>query len=90
MMAKFGIFGLIAILGLYLMPATIFLRHSSSPDKIIRSCAGIGMALSVGLMVLGLTDVVFTYWEIPPFYVLTVAFLLTYIEKREKYVETME
>jgi O-antigen ligase len=86
MMAKCGIFGLVAILGLYLVPAVLFARHLYSPDGEIRSCACMGLALSIGLMVLGLSDVAFTCWEIAPFYTITVAFLLAYIEKRQEHV----
>ncbi len=84
MMAKYGVLGLIAILALYLVPATRFGRSLSHPDKEIRSCACMGMALIVGLTVLGLSDVAFTCWEVAPFYVVSVAFLLAYIEKRQQ------
>ncbi|MGN6389592.1 MAG: O-antigen ligase family protein [Burkholderiaceae bacterium] len=86
MVARYGVFGLIAILALYGVPGAMFSRRFSDPDKEIRSCAYMGTALVVGLMILGLTDVAFTCWEIAPFYAVTIAFLLSYIEKREKYL----
>jgi O-antigen ligase len=86
MMAKLGLFGLIAILAVYFVPITYFandLRHS---DREIRSVASMGMALCLGIMTLGLTDVVFLWWEIFPFYSISIALFLAYITRRKSYL----
>jgi O-antigen ligase len=43
-----------------------------------------GVALCLGFIVLGLVDVIFLWWEIYPYYALSIAFFLTYIIKRKK------
>lgn len=88
MMAKYGCLGLIAILALYLVPATLFGRYLSHPDKEIHACAFMGVAYIVGLMVYGLSDVAFSGWEVAPFYGITITFLLVYIKKRQAYLQT--
>jgi O-antigen ligase len=82
MMTKYGVFGLVAILALYLVPASMMIRCIFNPDKEIRSYACMGVALSIGFMILGFTDVAFMWWEIPPFYTIGLASFLTLIDKR--------
>jgi O-antigen ligase len=87
MMSKLGIFGLFALLALYFTPAYYFLRDIRNDDHEVRYTAGMGIALCLGFIVLGLVDVVFLWWEIYPYYVLSIAFFLTYIIKRKKSLE---
>ncbi|WP_244544897.1 O-antigen ligase [Collimonas sp. OK607] len=84
MMSRLGLFGLFAILGLYFAPAYYFLRDMRNDDAGVRYTAGMGVALCLGFLVLGLVDVIFLWWEIYPYYVISIAFFLTYIIKRKK------
>jgi O-antigen ligase len=84
MMSRLGLFGLFALLALYFVPAYYFLRDIRNKDHEIRYTAGMGVALCLGFVVLGLVDVVFLWWEIYPYYVLSIAFFLTYIMKCKK------
>ena len=84
MLARFGLFGLAAILAVYFVPICYFVRRIRDNDKEVRSVAAMGLALCLGVLVLGLTDVVFLWWEAFPFYALSVALLLTYIKKRKE------
>jgi O-antigen ligase len=83
MMAKLGLFGLAAILMVYFVPLYYFARDFRNSDKEIRSVAAMGIAQSLGIMTLGLTDVVFLWWEIFPFYSISVALFLAYIVRRK-------
>jgi O-antigen ligase len=86
MMAKLGLFGLIAILAIYFVPLYYFVADLRNRDGEIRSVAAMGMALSLGIMTLGLTDVVFLWWEIFPFYSISIALFLAYITRRKLYL----
>ncbi|MFJ9450595.1 O-antigen ligase family protein [Herbaspirillum sp. NPDC101397] len=84
MMVRLGIFGLFAILAVYFVPLYYFAREIRHRDNEIRCVAAMGAALSMGFFTLGLFDVVFLWWECYPYYVISVAFFLTYIVKRKK------
>lgn len=84
MLSRFGLFGLAAILAVYFVPICYFIRWIRDNDKEVRSVAAMGLALCLGVLVLGLTDVVFLWWEAFPFYALSVALFLTYITKRKE------
>jgi O-antigen ligase len=86
MMARFGVFGLLAILAVYFVPAYYFGRDLRHNDKEIRGAAGMGLALCLGIAGLGLTDVVFLWWEIFPFYAISTALFLACIIKRKQYL----
>jgi O-antigen ligase len=83
MMAKLGLFGLVAILMIYFVPICYFARDVRNSDKEIRSVAAMGLALVLGIMTLGLTDVVFLWWEIFPFYSISIAMFLAFILHRK-------
>jgi O-antigen ligase len=83
MMAKLGLFGLVAIMAVYFVPLYYFAGDVRNRDKEIRSVAAMGMALTLGIMTLGLTDVVFLWWEIFPFYSISIALFLAYIVHRK-------
>ncbi|MEB0010616.1 O-antigen ligase family protein [Glaciimonas sp. Cout2] len=82
-MSRFGVFGLLAILGLYFIPAYYFIREIRDDDPEVRYTAAMGAALTIGFFTLGLVDVVFLWWEVYPFYSISIALLLTYIIKRK-------
>jgi O-antigen ligase len=81
--ARLGLFGLIALLALYLVPAYYFARDLRHDDREVRSAAAMGLSLGAGIFVLGLTDVVFLWWEVFPFYAVSIATLLTFMDKRK-------
>ena len=87
MMARLGLFGLIAILAVYFVPAYYFMRALRNDDREVRSVGSMGLALCIGILGLGLTDVVFLWWEIFPFYAISIAFFLTYIGKRKDFLQ---
>lgn len=84
MLSRFGLFGLAAILAVYFVPISYFVRRIRAKDNEIRGVAAMGLALCLGILVLGLTDVVFLWWEAFPFYALSVALFLTYMKKRDE------
>ena len=84
MMSKLGTFGLLVILALYFVPAYYFFREIRDSDSETRYTAAMGLALCLGFFTLGLVDVVFLWWEIFPYYVISIAFFLAYISKRKK------
>ncbi|WP_231879281.1 O-antigen ligase family protein [Collimonas arenae] len=84
MMARLGTFGLFAILALYFIPAYYFFREIRDGDSETRYTAAMGLALCLGFFTLGLVDVVFLWWEIFPYYVISIAFFLAYIIRRKK------
>jgi len=90
MMAKLGLFGLIAILAIYFVPLYYFVADLRNRDGEIRSVAAMGVALSLGIMTLGLTDVVFLWWEIFPFYSISIALFLAYIVRRKLYLADID
>ncbi len=55
--AKRGIFGLVALLALYIVPMRLFLRRFDSPDLEVRSLAVAGVLMSVAYIDFGLTQV---------------------------------
>ncbi|MEO6919977.1 MAG: O-antigen ligase family protein [Collimonas sp.] len=84
MMSKLGLFGLFAILALYCTPAYYFFRSIRDNDPEIRYVAAMGLALCFGFFTLGLVDVVFLWWEIYPYYTISIAFFLIYIMKKKE------
>jgi O-antigen ligase len=87
-MARLGTVGLLALLALYLVPASYFARDLRHHDRQVRAAAGMGMSLCLGILVLGLTDVVFLWWEVFPFYALGIASFIALIAKRKLEIKT--
>ncbi|GAB3087681.1 hypothetical protein GCM10027081_03350 [Cupriavidus yeoncheonensis] len=81
--AKLGLFGIAALLALYLVPAYYFVRDLRHRDKEVRAAACMGASLCGGIFVLGLTDVVFLWWEVFPFYAVGIATFLSFIDKKK-------
>jgi O-antigen ligase len=84
MMAKLGVFGLLAMLAIYFVPMFYFARELRDDDKEIRAAASMGLALCAGIAGLGLSDVVFLWWEVFPFYAISIALFLVCIIKRKE------
>lgn len=81
--ARLGLFGIAALLALYLVPACYFARDLRHRDKEVRAAACMGASLCAGIFVLGLTDVVFLWWEVFPFYAVGIATFIAFIDKRK-------
>ncbi|MDB5769631.1 MAG: O-Antigen ligase family protein [Burkholderia sp.] len=78
-----GLPGLLAILALYFVPASYFFRERNHPDRETRTVAGMGLALTLGYFVFGLTDVMF-YWTVShTFYAVALAVLFAHLVKRK-------
>jgi O-antigen ligase len=84
MMAQLGIFGLIAVLALYIVPGWYFIMLVRNTDLQTRMLAGSGLSLCAGFMILGFTDVVFMWREAFPFYAISIALFLTSIIRRRQ------
>lgn len=83
-MATLGIFGLISILCLYLVPGFYFLRDMRHTDREIRVTAGMGLILCSGFLIQGFTDVMFIWSTSDNFYSILAAILFAFIIKRKK------
>ncbi|RDK12105.1 O-antigen ligase family protein [Cupriavidus lacunae] len=81
--ARLGLLGLAALLAVYLVPAYYFSRDLRHTDREVRSVACMGLSLITGIFVLGLTDVVFLWWEVFPFYAISIATFIVYMDKRK-------
>ena len=73
---RFGIFGLISILAVYFVPFAIFLRAAQSKIRQQNVAAMMGMCVTLGFFVFGLTVETFDLKMTAAFYSLTVAVLL--------------
>jgi O-antigen ligase len=58
-----GIFGLIAILMTYFVPAYYFGRHILHTDRQVRASAALGLSVCFGFFIIGSVDVLFKYKE---------------------------
>lgn len=73
---RFGIFGLVSILAVYFVPFFLFLRAAQSGTHQQNGAAMMGMCLTLGFFVFGLTVETFDLKMTAAFYSLTVAVLL--------------
>lgn len=73
---RFGIFGLASILAVYFVPFAIFLRAARSKIRQQNVAAMMGMSVTLGFFVFGLTVETFDLKMTAAFYSLTVAVLL--------------
>lgn len=71
-----GIFGLIAMLGIYAVPLHQFWRSSQSAIKEVRGAATLGIVFVVGFFIFGLTVEALNLTMVTAFYSFTVAVLL--------------
>ncbi|MDX3904357.1 MAG: O-antigen ligase family protein [Pigmentiphaga sp.] len=80
--ATLGIPGLLAILALYLAPAWFFVRHLRSPDHPTAVAAVMGLAITTGFFMFGLTETMFVIAMTNAFYVLSLAVVVAFIVAR--------
>jgi len=73
---RFGMFGLLSILAIYFVPFYLFLRAAKSGTHRQKGAAMMGMCLTLGFFVFGLTVETFDLKMTAAFYSLTVAVLL--------------
>lgn len=73
---RFGIFGLLSILAIYLVPFFLFLRAARLGTRQQKGAAMMGMCLTLGFFIFGLTVETFNLKMTAAFYSLTVAVLL--------------
>lgn len=73
---RFGIFGLLSILAIYFVPFFLFLRAAKSGTHQQKVAAMMGMCLTLGFFVFGLTVETFNLKMTAAFYSLTVTVLL--------------
>ncbi|MGS0740696.1 O-antigen ligase family protein [Glaciimonas sp. GG7] len=86
-MAILGIFGLLASMSIYVVPAYYFMRDRRHGDKDIRTAAYLGLVLCVGFFIYGLTDLMFFWTVLGGFYTMSVAVFMACIIKRKKEIE---
>lgn len=82
-MATLGVFGLLAILGIYFVPAYYFIREIRHADHEVRAAAAMGLSLCLGYFVFGLVDVMFMWRRCDIFYALACALFIVFITKRK-------
>ncbi|SNS41641.1 O-antigen ligase [Noviherbaspirillum humi] len=83
-MATLGSFGLIGLMALYIVPLLFFARKLRHEDSELRATAGMGLTLSVGYMIFGLTDVMFMWGACDNFYALFMAIMFSHLHQRER------
>lgn len=87
-MASLGIFGLLAISSLYAVPAYYFAKEIRNSDQQVSAIAGMGLAVTLGFFVFGLSDTMF-YWKVSyVFYVILLAMLFASLMQRDNLVKT--
>lgn len=74
-LAGYGLFGLLAILALYFVPAAVFWRRSASDDPVVHVGSQIGMLFCLGYFVFSLSEMMFRNMRSVPIYALTVVVL---------------
>lgn len=86
-LAEMGLLGLAVLLLLYYGSTVYFWRHRHSPDPDIATAAAMGLVLTLGTVVFGLTIDVFTLVMNTAFFGLTSATLLGIIANRTQQLE---
>jgi O-antigen ligase len=89
-MAILGIFGALAMLSLYFVPAFYFLREIRNPDRELRTVAGMGAAVTLGFFVFGLTDAMFFWTQSFTIYGTLLPPLFAYMLRREEILSSRE
>jgi O-antigen ligase len=84
MMSEFGIFGLIVLLVFYYGSFIHFYRCRHHLDITIRTAAYMGLVLSVGIIVFGLTEVIFIKVKEIGFFVVMMSLFLGIIASRKR------
>jgi O-antigen ligase len=73
---RLGIFGLLSILAIYLVPLALFIKATASVDRVKHTAGVMGMLFVTGYFVFGLTVETFNIKMFATFYAVTVAALL--------------
>jgi len=84
-LANYGLMGLLAVLLIYLVPTVMFtIRLSTRFTREVRVAAAMGLAVCVGFMAFGLTEVMFRSMRMLSFYAVMVAWLLalSHVDRR--------
>lgn len=82
--AEMGVLGLLALVMLYVGSTLYFWRYRHSPDPDTATAAGMGLILTLGTVVFGLTIDVFSLVMNTAFYAMTSATLLAIIANRQR------
>jgi O-antigen ligase len=83
-MVTLGMFGLVGLMALYLVPLMFFASKFQHNDQELRAVAGMGVILCVGYMIFGLTDVMLMWGVSNNFYAVFTAILFSHIYQRER------
>lgn len=84
-----GIFGMLAISALYIVPAFYFFREIRHTDAEVRAVASMGLVLAAGFFAFGLTEVMFYHWTANhAFYSMMMAVLFAHLVKRKAEVSS--
>jgi O-antigen ligase len=75
-MAKYGLFGLLSALSVYFVPMWLFARSAKSGNRLESGAGKMGVCLTLGFFVFGLTVETFNIKMVAAFYGLTVGILL--------------
>lgn len=83
-LATLGAYGALATLALYAVPGIYFMMLARTPDGKQRATAGMGLAVSAGFLIYGLTDTLF-YWSVcSQFYTMIIAALFALALKQNE------
>lgn len=82
--ATLGIFGMLAILGFYFVPAVYFYAAMRSMDRQVRTAAGMGLCVCLGFFVFGLTETMFVVKATGAFYCVVIAVFLGYVARHQQ------
>jgi O-antigen ligase len=85
---RFGILGLFSILSLYFVPFAIFAKAAKSLNKYQKNAALMGMCVTLGFFIFGLTVETFDLKMTASFYSLTIAVLLAAVFKKSELPDT--
>jgi O-antigen ligase len=84
-----GIFGVLSIFSIYLVPLYIFAKFINSASRTKRNAAWMGICLVCGFFVFGLTVEIFDLKMTETFYTMTLALLLAAVTNRQVSGETV-
>lgn len=83
-MARYGVLGLVAIISVIFVPAYYFFKDINSADREIRSAAWMGLSLTFGSFIFGLTNVQLMRRETSILYVVLLAAFFALIAKKKQ------
>ncbi len=91
-LAAFGFFGFLALLLAYFAPAYIFLRRvmASKNPQAVKASAAMGLAVSAGFFMFGITELMFRTMHVVSFYAVMIAWLLALSDPQKNKVPPEE